>query len=115
MPEPETSAKSRSFRFYWHDPNRELRALKWWVSGIFILASAMFFIWGVLPEPAFDLTRLKGLTPAQVVARFGPPDMKYTQLGQPVYIYYKPLSWCALSYAVLFKRGRVYDVASGSH
>ncbi len=115
MSEPETMAKSRSFRFYWHDPNGELRRLKWWVSGIFILTLAAYFIWGLLPEPAFDLARLKGLTPAQIVSRFGPPDYKYKRLGRPVYVYHKAFSWCDLSYAVMFRRGRVYEVAHGSH
>ena len=115
MSEPETMVKSQSFRFYWHDPNGEQRMLKWWVSGLFILALAAFLVWGVLPEPAFSLARIKGLTTGQIVSRFGPPDIKYKQLGQPVYVYYKPLSWCDLSYAVLFRRGRVYKVAHGSH
>lgn len=115
MAEPKTATKARSFRFYRRDPNREYRLVKWWVSGIFILTLAMFFIWGILPEPAFNLAKLKGMTPKQIVSRFGPPDVKYTQRRQPVYVYYKALSWCDLSYAVLFKHGRVCNVAEGSH
>ncbi len=104
-----------SFRLYLQAPDTGTHRAKRWIIGGAVVAVVAYFVWGILPEPAFNQAALKGMTPKQIKAYFGRPDFKFSQLGEPVFVYYKPYSWCGLSYSLYFRHGHVVKVASGSH
>jgi len=96
---------------------------RWAGTAIAVLAIAYFY-WGAFPNPQFTLANLKGLSPAQVIARLGPPTDKRhaappddtTNESLVVFDYEGRYRWGGFSYGVMFgKNNRVKYVFVGSH
>lgn len=91
-----------------------------WGSLLLLVLAGIYIVWGGIPSPAFRLSKLKGMTELQVVARFGKPsDTGYAvppgTSGGMTYIYEDQLRWPGFEYGVVFgKNGRVKYVTIGS-
>ncbi len=104
----------------------ELRGFAYWVrwpAVPVVVLAVWYFFWGAIPNPQFTLSNLKGLTPAQVIARLGSPtDKRYSappstaDQSALTYDYEDPYRWSGFSYSVIFgKNNRVQWVLIGSH
>ncbi len=105
----------------------ELRKFGYWrrcaILAIFALAP-VYYVWGSYPDPQFKLSKLKGLTPSQVIARFGlprdkmhaaPPD-DVTNESLLMFEYKDKYRWPSFSYGIMFgKNNQVKYVFVGSH
>jgi hypothetical protein len=94
-----------------------------WAVPIAIILLIAYGIWGAFPDPRFRLSKLRGLTPAQVVARLGPPtDERHVpppgsseNESLLIYDYASGYRLGGFSYGVIFgKDGRVRYVLVGS-
>ncbi|HTV49298.1 MAG TPA: hypothetical protein VMG59_12740, partial [Phycisphaerae bacterium] len=68
----------RSFQFYLFAPKTRgwrRRRLMFLAAFVFL---AVYIVAGIFPDRSFELSKLRGLTPAQIVAKFGKPEFKTT-------------------------------------
>ena len=103
---------------------RELGYWLHWGALVFLAFFIAYIVWGVYPDPRFRLSKLRGLTPEQVIARLGPPTDKRhaappddtTNESLVVFDYEGRYRWGGFSYGVMFgKNNRVKYVFVGSH
>ena len=87
------------------------------ILAVFILLAllAVYIVPVIFPVPdqRFELSKLRGLTPTQIIAKFGEPAMKWTNgNGELNYVYSHSRGW-GFVYDVTFKYSHVIDVTSG--
>ena len=82
------------------------------LAALTVVLAATYLWYGSRPDPAFRLSRLRGLTVRQVVARLGEPELKWREEGKLVFGYANdwPWRWRLFRYAVIFKKHHVVDV-----
>ncbi len=81
------------------------------IAGMAVVLVIAYLWFGSYPDPAYRLSRLRGLTEGQVIARLGRPELKATYRGGPVLIYANAWwRWEEYRYSVIFKNGHVVDV-----
>jgi len=108
----------RSFLFYLFAPKtRGWRMCRLMILAVFILLAllAVYIVPVIFPVPdqRFELSKLRGLTPTQIIAKFGEPAMKWTNgNGELNYVYSHSRGW-GFVYDVTFKYSHVIDVTSG--
>jgi hypothetical protein len=106
--EPE---RIRSFQFYYIAPRLIILA-------VFILLAwfAVYIVAGAFPDRSFELSKLRGLTPTQIVAKFGEPTVKWTNgNGELNYVYLHSGGWMGYGYEIIFNNNQVINVAIGTH
>ncbi|HTV49296.1 MAG TPA: hypothetical protein VMG59_12730 [Phycisphaerae bacterium] len=98
----------RSFQFY------NIIAPRLIILVVFILLALLtvYIVAGAFPDRSFELSTLRGLTSARIVAKFGEPTLKYTE-GDSVHFLYFHRSWMGYGYEVIFNDNHVVDVAIG--
>jgi hypothetical protein len=82
---------------------------------------------GARPDPRFNIENVRGLTPDQVIARFGPPRVDprrpeeggWTPTSEPtsgplVFNYVDHGSWMGWEHSIFFEDGKVSRVQHGS-
>ena len=93
-----------------------------WVAAFVWISLGTYFFWGMFPNSSFQISKLKGMTKAQVIARFGPPRLQQ-RAGSPgptgeellTFYYSGRFRWGGFDYSVMFGRnGRVKYVLVGS-
>ncbi|HTV49297.1 MAG TPA: hypothetical protein VMG59_12735 [Phycisphaerae bacterium] len=90
------------------------RRLLMLIVAVFILLAllALYIVPVIFPIPdqRFELSKLRGLTPTQIVAKFGEPAVKWTNVnGELNYVYSHSRGW-GFVYDVTFKYNYVIDV-----
>ena len=102
---------------------RELGYWLHWGALVFLASFIAYIVWGAYPDPQFRLSKLKGLTPEQVIARLGPPTVK-SHTAPPdtanesrlMFDYTDKYRLRGFEYSVIFGRNnRVEWVLVGSH
>jgi hypothetical protein len=94
---------------------------------VFGAAVAIYFYYGLRPDPRFKVASLRGLTTAQVITRLGQPRIdgrapawgawtpaKEPDLGPLKFYYYEKYGWKGYEYAIIFKNDKVVDVKIGT-
>ncbi len=93
----------------------------WGALSLLVVAS-IYVVWGAFPNPAFRISKLKGMTVPQVIARLGTPSGKAyaappgTSGGNLLTYYYEDMyRWPGFEYGVVFGNDvRVKYVVVGS-
>lgn len=108
--------------------NRPPRAMAYLAAAVIFIAIT-FGAWayrGINGDPRMRIGNLRGLTPAEVVARLGPPDYDPRRLtppwtpadeqkGHPLKLYYHDRwSWLGHECGIVFKQGRVVQITAGT-
>jgi hypothetical protein len=92
---------------------RKIRKYCWAFALVLLVLLAAFLFYGAYPDPQFTLANLRGLTPAQITARFGAPYDTVAQSGQTFdLVYVSKYKWVRWAYAIEFTNGQVSDVTA---
>lgn len=97
-----------------------------WIIGVLLVLLGIYIYWGSKPDPRFTLVNLQGLTPDEVIARLGPPDVdprlpkwgswtpqnKYGELL--IFTYRSGWDWRGFNYGVVFENNHVVKVSVGA-
>jgi len=101
----------RSFQFYLFAPKTRgwrRRRLMFLAAFVFL---AVYIVAGIFPDRSFELSKLRGLTPAQIVAKFGKPEFKTTDGEGRLWLSYRDSwRWMGFRYSVIFSNNHVIDV-----
>ena len=103
----------RPFQFYIFAP----KTRGWRIRRLMCLAAFVvlvgYIVAGIVPDRSFEISKLRGLTPQQVITKFGKPRMKWWGAGNLFFLYDDSWRWAAFRYSVIFKDGHVVKVRVG--
>ncbi len=83
------------------------------VARVAIASVVVYLLWGAFPDRSFEISKLRGLTPRQVITQFGKPRMKWWGAGNLFFLYDDSWRWRAFRYSIIFKGGHVVKVSVG--
>jgi hypothetical protein len=98
-----------------------------WISAITVIVALIIYFWcGNYPDPRFQLSRLKGVTPEEVISLCGKPDSddrseragswtpeKESALGRLTFAYEDRWRWRGFEYGIIFHNNKVDEVRIG--
>ncbi len=100
----------RPFQFYLFAPKTPgWRPRRLILLAVFLLLTG-YIVAGIFPDQSLRLSKLRGLTPKQIITKFGRPALKWTGAGKLYFGYQDSWRWRAFRYAVIFKHNRVVAV-----
>lgn len=81
------------------------------VARVAIASVVVYLLWGAFPDRSFEISKLRGLTPDQVIARLGEPTSRSRGEGDgKLFFGYQDWRWREFRYGVVFRHGHVVKV-----